>query len=79
MLRLSTGQTVIPHPLTQPSIGASDGIARQGARRDARMSPRDKDIPLDEPIAGEKRREPEGQVSGAAFLLVTSLFPKKEK
>jgi hypothetical protein len=26
-------------PLTQPSIAASDGIARQGARRDARMSP----------------------------------------
>ncbi len=51
-------------PLTQPNIEASDGIARQGARRDARMSPRDKDIPLDEPIAGEKRRNPEGQVMG---------------
>ncbi len=38
-------------PLTQPSNGASDGIARQGAR----MSQRDKDIPLDEPITGEKR------------------------
>ncbi len=38
-------------PLTQPSIAASDGIARH----DARMSPMDMDIHLDEPIAGEKR------------------------
>jgi hypothetical protein len=43
---------------------ASDGITRQGAR----MSPMDMDIPLDEPIAGEKRREPEGQVTGRFSL-----------
>ncbi len=54
-------------PLTQPSIGASDGIARQGMRRDARMSPMDMDIHLDEHIAGEKRREPVGQVMGGCL------------
>ncbi len=45
---------VILSVLTQPSIGGSDGIARQGVRRDASMSQGDMDNSLDEPIAGER-------------------------
>ena len=67
-------------PFGSPSSAAQNGQARRGRAMDgASFAVRTGTSCRRNPVLSEQRREPEGRDIGAAFLLVTFLWPCKEK